>query len=186
MDFDDLLMGTVQLFRSVPEVLQRYQERYLHLLVDEFQDTNVAQYALVKQVGGKHRNVCVVGDPDQSIYSWRSADIRNILNFETDYPELKVVVLEQNYRSTGTILEVAKGVISPNRMRKEKELWTSNPRGSLVTVFEAYNEGEEASYVAREIERLSAREGHALKDFAVMYAPTPSRGRWRMPSSGTV
>jgi DNA helicase II / ATP-dependent DNA helicase PcrA len=169
MDFDDLLMGTVQLFRSVPEALQRYQERYLHLLVDEFQDTNVAQYALVKQFGGRHRNVCVVGDPDQSIYSWRSADIRNILNFETDYPELKLVVLEQNYRSTGTILEVAKGVISPNRMRKAKELWTENPRGSLVTVFEAYNENEEASYVAREIERLSAREGHALKDFAVMY-----------------
>jgi DNA helicase II / ATP-dependent DNA helicase PcrA len=169
MDFDDLLMTTWQLFRSVPEVLQRYQERYLHLLVDEFQDTNIAQYALVKQLAGKRRNVCVVGDPDQSIYSWRSADIRNILNFETDYPELKVVVLEQNYRSTATILEVAKGVIASNRMRKEKELWTENPKGALVTVFEAYNEGEEASYVAREIERLSAREGYSLKDFAVMY-----------------
>lgn len=169
MDFDDLLMVTVQLFRSCPEVLERYQERYLHLLVDEFQDTNVAQYALVKLLAAKHRNVCVVGDPDQSIYSWRSADIRNILNFEKDYPDLKMVVLEQNYRSTGTILEVAQGVISSNRMRKAKRLWTENSSGLPVTVFEAYDEGEEASFVAREIERLAAREGHTLQDFAVMY-----------------
>ena len=169
MDFDDLLMVAVQLFRNCPETLERYQDRYLHLLVDEFQDTNIAQYALVKLLSGKHRNVCVVGDPDQSIYSWRSADIRNILNFEKDYPDLKVVMLEQNYRSTGTILEVAQGVISSNRMRKEKKLWTENPRGVPVTVFEAFDEGDEAGYVAREIERLVAREGYRLRDFAVMY-----------------
>jgi len=169
MDFDDLLMVTVELFRNCPAVLERYQERYLHLLVDEFQDTNVAQYALVKLLGGKHRNVCVVGDPDQSIYSWRSADIRNILNFEDNYPDLKMVVLEQNYRSTRTILEVAQGVISSNRMRKPKKLWTQNSQGHPVTIFEAYHEGDEAAYVAREIERLVSREGFRLRDFAVMY-----------------
>ncbi|MHB0868649.1 MAG: ATP-dependent helicase [Chloroflexota bacterium] len=169
LDFDDLLMVTAQLYRSCPEVLERYQERYLHLLVDEFQDTNVAQYALVKLWGGKHRNVSVVGDPDQSIYSWRSADIRNIMDFEKDYPDAKVVMLEQNYRSTGTILEVAEGVINANTMRKPKKLWTENDKGLPVTVFEAYDEGEEATYVAREIERLASREGHSLKEFAVMY-----------------
>ena len=169
LDFDDLLVTTEELFRTNPDVLERYQERYLHLLVDEFQDTNVAQYALVKQLGGKHRNVCVVGDPDQSIYSWRSADIRNILNFEQDYPDLKVVLLEQNYRSTGTILEVAQGIISANTKRKAKRLWTENPKGGPITIFEAFNEEEEASYVAREIERLVSRGGHRLRDFAVMY-----------------
>ena len=125
--------------------------------MDEFQDTNVAQYALVKLLGGKHKNVCVVGDPDQSIYSWRSADIRNILNFEQDYPDLKVVLLEQNYRSTGTILEAAQGVISANKMRKQKSLWTENDKGLPITVYEAFDEGDEAGYVAREIERLVAR-----------------------------
>ena len=169
LDFYDLLMTAVQLFRSCPEVLERYQDRYLHLLVDEFQDTNVAQYALVKLLANRSRNVSVVGDPDQSIYSWRSADIRNILNFEKDYPDAKVVVLEQNYRSTGTILEVAQGVINANTMRKAKKLWTENGPGQPVTVFEAYDEGEEATYVAREIERLAGREGHSFRDFAVMY-----------------
>ncbi len=169
LDFDDLLMTAVQLFRSCPEVLDRYHERYLHLLVDEFQDTNVAQYALVKLLAGKSRNVSVVGDPDQSIYSWRSADIRNILNFEKDYPDARVVVLEQNYRSTGTILEVAQGVINANTMRKAKKLWTENGPGQPVTVFETYDEGEEATFVAREIEKLVAREGRSFRDFAVMY-----------------
>ncbi len=169
LDFDDLLMTAVQLFRGCPDVLERYQDRYLHLLVDEFQDTNVAQYALVKLLADKNRNVSVVGDPDQSIYSWRSADIRNILNFEKDYPDAKVVMLEQNYRSTGTILEVAQGVINANTQRKEKKLWTKNGPGHPVTVFEAYDEGDEATYVAREIERLVAREGRSPRDFAVMY-----------------
>ncbi|HZK67890.1 MAG TPA: UvrD-helicase domain-containing protein, partial [Chloroflexota bacterium] len=169
MDFDDLLMISVQLFRKVPELLARYQERYLHLLVDEFQDTNVAQYALVKQVAGKHRNVCVVGDPDQSIYSWRSADIRNIMNFEQDYPDARVVVLEENYRSTGTIVEVAAQVIAANKTRIEKKLTTSNAAGDRVMLHQAFNEADEASYVAREIERLTHRSGRKLNDFAVMY-----------------
>ena len=169
LDFDDLLMITVQLFKDCPDVLARYHDRYQHLLVDEFQDTNIAQYAIVKQLGARSRNVCVVGDPDQSIYSWRSADIRNILNFEEDYPDLKTVVLEQNYRSTTTILEAAQGVISPNVMRKEKKLWTQNGQGDPITLFEAYDEGEESKFVAREIERLVAREGFSLKEFAVMY-----------------
>ena len=114
LDFDDLLLKTVELFREHPEVLTRYQERYLHVMVDEFQDTNLVQYELVEQIGGKYRNICVVGDPDQSIYSWRSADLRNILSFEKDFPDAKVIYLEQNYRSTKTILETASHVISAN------------------------------------------------------------------------
>ena len=114
MDFDDLLMRTVELFRRAPQVLEYYQERFLYLLVDEFQDTNVAQYELSKQISDRHKNICVVGDPDQSIYSWRSADVRNILDFKKDYPDAKVVTLEINYRSTGTIIQAAKSVIAAN------------------------------------------------------------------------
>ena len=117
LDFDDLLMRTVSLFRNHPEILKKYQERYVHILVDEFQDTNLTQYELVKQIAGKYRNVCVVGDPDQSIYSWRFADLRNILNFEKDFPDAKVVYLEQNYRSTRHILDTASHVIRANRQR---------------------------------------------------------------------
>jgi len=120
VDFDDLLMKTVQLFDSHPQILNKYQSRYAHILVDEFQDTNIAQYMLMKQLAGKYHNICVVGDPDQSIYSWRSADLRNILSFEKDYPQAKLVRLEQNYRSTKTILEVASDVISANVQRKLK------------------------------------------------------------------
>ncbi|MFH1002680.1 MAG: UvrD-helicase domain-containing protein, partial [Chloroflexota bacterium] len=126
LDFDDLLMKVVQLFRDHPEVLAKYQARYHHIMVDEFQDTNVTQYEMVKQLAGKYRNLCAVGDPDQSIYSWRFADLRNILSFEADYPDAKVVLLEQNYRSTGVILELAASVISVNRQRKAKDLWTEN------------------------------------------------------------
>ena len=129
LDFDDLLMRTVFLFREHPEVLKKYQERYVHVMVDEFQDTNLTQYELVKQIAGKYRNICVVGDPDQSIYSWRFADLRNILNFEKDYPDAKVVYLEQNYRSTGRILETASHVIKANQQRKQKELWTEQRAG---------------------------------------------------------
>ncbi|GAH50160.1 unnamed protein product [marine sediment metagenome] len=117
-------MKTVELFRNHLQILNRYQSRYLHILVDEFQDTNIAQYMLIKQLAGKRHNICVVGDPDQSIYSWRFADLRNILSFEKDYPEAKVVFLEQNYRSTKTILEVASDVISANVQRKPKNLCT--------------------------------------------------------------
>jgi len=169
VDFDDLLMKTVQLFRDHPRILARYQSRYVHILVDEFQDTNIAQYELMKQLAGKYRNLCVVGDPDQSIYSWRFADLRNILSFEKDYPEAKVVFLEQNYRSTKTILEVASDVISANVRRKPKRLWTENEDGTPVAVIESYNAEEEAQCVVNEIERLASQEQISLKDCAVMY-----------------
>ncbi len=169
VDFDDLLMKTVQLFRDHPQILTRYQSRYVHILVDEFQDTNIAQYELMKHLAGKYRNLCVVGDPDQSIYSWRFADLRNILSFEKDYPEAKVVFLEQNYRSTKTILEVASDVISANVLRKPKKLWTENEDGASVTVIESYNAEEEAQSVVSEIEKLIGQEQISLKDCAVMY-----------------
>jgi DNA helicase-2/ATP-dependent DNA helicase PcrA len=169
VDFDDLLMKMVQLFQSHPKILTRYQSKYIHILVDEFQDTNIAQYELMKQLAGKYRNLCVVGDPDQSIYSWRFADLRNILSFERDYPEAKVVLLEQNYRSTKTILEVASDVISTNVLRKPKKLWTENENGASVTIVESYNAEEEAQSVLNEIEKLAGEEQISLKDCAVMY-----------------
>ncbi len=169
VDFDDLLMRTVQLFCDHPEILSQYQSRYIHILVDEFQDTNIAQYTLIKQLGGKYRNICVVGDPDQSIYSWRFADLRNILSFERDYPEAKVVFLEQNYRSTKTILDVASDIISQNTQRKPKNLWTENETGSKVSIRESYNEEEEAQSVVTEVENLVSQEQISFRDCAVMY-----------------
>jgi len=169
LDFDDLLMKAVLLFRQSPETLSRYQERYQYVQVDEFQDTNLTQYELVKQMAGKYHNVCVVGDPDQSIYSWRSADLRNILSFEKDYPDAKVVLLEQNYRSTKMILETASHIISANQQRKPKSLWTDNEPGELTTVIETYTEQEEAQFVVSEIERLVEKNGFSLGDCAIMY-----------------
>jgi DNA helicase-2/ATP-dependent DNA helicase PcrA len=169
LDFDDLLMKTVQLFRSSAETLARYQSRYLHILVDEFQDTNLVQYELIKQLGGERHNICVVGDPDQSIYSWRFADLRNILSFEKDYPEAKLVLLEQNYRSTKLILETASCVISANQQRKPKELWTDNEPGEPTNIVETYTEQEEAQFVVSEIERLVGEGKASLGDCAVMY-----------------
>ncbi len=169
LDFDDLLMKAVLLFRSHPEFLSRYQRKYQHIQVDEFQDTNLVQYELVKQVGDKYRNICVVGDPDQSIYSWRFADLRNILSFEKDYPEAKVVLLEQNYRSTKNILETASYLISANRERKPKGLWTDNEAGELATLVETYTEQEEAQFVVNEVERLVGEGQARLGDCAVMY-----------------
>ncbi len=169
LDFDDLLMKVVILFRDHLEVLAKYQSRYLHVLIDEFQDTNFAQYKLANQLAGKYRNICVVGDPDQSIYSWRSADLRNILNFERDYPDAKVVLLEQNYRSTRTILEAASHIISSNEQRKEKELWTENDDGEFISIVEAFNEQEEAQFVVSTIEKLVADDGYSMSECAVMY-----------------
>jgi len=169
LDFDDLLLKAVQLFSSQPEVLARYQRIYLHILVDEFQDTNLVQYQLVRQLSGKYRNICVVGDPDQSIYSWRSADLRNILNFEKDYPEAKVVLLEQSYRSTKRVLEAASYIISANKQRKPKELWTDNKPGEPITIVETYTEQEEAQFVVSEVERLVEQGKAHLGDCAVMY-----------------
>jgi len=169
VDFDDLLMKTVQLFDEHSQILSRFQSRYVHILVDEFQDTNIAQYMLMKQLAGKYHNICVVGDPDQSIYSWRFADLRNILSFEKDYPEAKVVLLEQNYRSTKTILEVASDIISANVQRKPKDLWTENEAGSKVSIIENYSEDEEAQSVVNEVEKLTRQDKISLKDCAVMY-----------------
>ena len=169
LDFDDLLLKAVHLFREHEPVLARYQSRYLHLQVDEFQDTNLVQYELMKQLAGKYRNLCVVGDPDQSIYSWRAADLRNILNFEKDYPETKIILLEQNYRSTKLILETASYVISANQQRKPKGLWTENETGLRPEIVETYTEQEEAQFVVNEIEKLVGRGEFSRGDCAVMY-----------------
>lgn len=169
LDFDDLLMRTVILFRNHPEILKKYQERYIHVMVDEFQDTNLTQYELIKQIAGKYRNICVVGDPDQSIYSWRFADLRNIMNFEKDFPDAKVVYLEQNYRSTRYILDTASHVIRANQQRREKALWTANATGDLTNIIETYTEQEEAQFVVKEIERLVDTGEVKLGDCAVMY-----------------
>ncbi|MCA1587627.1 MAG: UvrD-helicase domain-containing protein [Chloroflexi bacterium] len=154
VDFDDLLMRTVFLFEQHPDVLAKYQSRWQHILVDEYQDTNRAQYLLCRHLAAKHKNLAVVGDDDQSIYSWRGADLRNILDFEADYPDANVVKLEQNYRSTQTILDAAHSVVSRNAGRKDKKLWTDRGAGTQIELFDAYNEYEEAEFVARQVEKL--------------------------------
>jgi len=169
LDFDDLLMQTVHLFREADDVLDKYAQRYLHIHIDEFQDTNIAQYVLARQLAGGHGNICVVGDPDQSIYTWRAADLRNILNFERDFPNARVVYLEQNYRSTQNILDSASHVISVNQQRKEKSLWTENERGLPIVVHEAYNEEEEAAFVANEVKALMKSDSLTPGAFAIMY-----------------
>jgi DNA helicase II / ATP-dependent DNA helicase PcrA len=169
VDFDDLLSRTIELFRESPEALAKYQERFIHLMVDEFQDTNVAQYEIAKQIAGKYKNLAVVGDPDQSIYSWRNADIRNILSFKKDFPGTVVVNLAQNYRSTSTILSAARKLISVNRQRLDQELFTDNEAGAKVILAEAYNEDEEAQLVLQEVERLTREEQYNLRDFVVTY-----------------
>jgi DNA helicase-2/ATP-dependent DNA helicase PcrA len=169
LDFDDLLMSVARLFREHEEVLSKYQRRYRYILVDEFQDTNMAQYELLKLLSGEHRNLFAVGDEDQSIYSWRGADFRNMQRFRDDYPEARVVLLEKNYRSTQTILDAAKSVISLNVHRTPKELYTDKGRGLAITVFEAYNEREEGQYVMDEIQRLVAQGLCRPSDCAVMY-----------------
>ena len=165
VDFDDLLLEAYKLFRDNPSVLDRYQ----YILIDEFQDTNVAQYAIARQLAGKHRNLCVVGDPDQAIYSWRNADIRNILSFQRDYPDARTVTLGENYRSTSTILNAATGVISANNRRIERPLTTSNGRGEPVLVGEGHTPEEEAQQVLGEIQRLTREASCKLGDCAVMY-----------------
>jgi DNA helicase II / ATP-dependent DNA helicase PcrA len=169
LDFDDLIVETVRLFTDSPETLAAYQDRFRFIMVDEFQDTNIAQYRLVRLLAERDRNICVVGDEDQGVYSWRQADIRNLLHFEHDFPEAKVIMLEQNYRSTQTILEAARSVISANEQRKDKKLWTENDQGQPIVVHEAFNEEDEAQYVIREIERLCRVEGIRYRDAAVMY-----------------
>ena len=184
LDFDDLLLEGVRLFEEAPAVLAKYQEKWRYLHVDEYQDTNRAQYLWVRALAAKHGNLAVVGDDDQSIYSWRGADLRNILDFERDWPKATVVKLEQNYRSTQLILDAAHAVVSRNTARKDKKLWTQNAGGIRIQRFEAYNEEEEAEWIARQVEGLVGGRGSALtrraddddadtrfraRDIAVMY-----------------
>src|SRR6476660_4793546 len=183
LDFDDLLLEAVRLFDEAPAVLARYQDRWRYLHVDEYQDTNRPQYLWIRALAARHRNLAVVGDDDQSIYRWRGADIRNILDFERDYPDATVVKLERNYRSTQVILDAAHAVVSRNTERTDKKLWTDKSGGALIQRFEAYNEEEEAEWIARQVESLVGGRGSILtrraddedagslraRDIAVMY-----------------
>ncbi|TFB14271.1 DNA helicase PcrA [Filobacillus milosensis] len=169
IDFDGLIMETFNLFKRVPEVLTFYQNRFQYIHVDEYQDTNQAQYQLVKMLASRYKNLCVVGDSDQSIYKWRGADIYNILSFEEDYPNAKVILLEQNYRSTRVILDAANTVIKNNSSRKPKELWTDNPDGTKIRMFEAFDERQEARYVVDQIQEITEDGKRDYKDFAVLY-----------------
>ncbi|HZQ49739.1 MAG TPA: UvrD-helicase domain-containing protein [Candidatus Dormibacteraeota bacterium] len=169
LDFDDLIMKLVELFQNDEEALAKWRDRFRHVLVDEYQDTNHAQYVLVNLLGSEHRNVVVVGDDDQSIYRFRGADVRNILDFRKDYPDAQVVRLEQNYRSSQAILDAAYSVIRRNPERAEKRLWTQRAGGEKVCATQAYNEVEEAEFVADEIERLRKTENRGYSSFAVLY-----------------
>lgn len=174
VDFDDLLLKTYFMLSQRQDIAAKYQDRFVHFMIDEFQDTNVAQYAIARLIAEKHRNLCVVGDPDQSIYSWRNADIRNILSFQKDFPDAKIVALEQNYRSTQTILDAASRLISANSQRVEKELFTDNGEGVPIEMAEGYDEEEEAQFVLREVGSLTRRSSgsparYKLGDIAVMY-----------------
>jgi DNA helicase-2/ATP-dependent DNA helicase PcrA len=178
LDFGDLLTFVTILFRRFPEVLRHYQERCRYVMVDEFQDTNLIQYLLLRQIAERHQNICVVGDDDQSIYRWRGAEVGNILNFEKDFPKTKVITLEQNYRSTQNILRAANEMVRRNRSRKEKVLWTENPEGEILTLYVAENEGDEARFVVRKITEqihppsqtnFFGRTGRVYRDIAVFY-----------------
>jgi DNA helicase-2/ATP-dependent DNA helicase PcrA len=169
LDFDDLLLVTHQLFRRHEAVLEKYHEKYWHVMVDEFQDTNMVQYELTKMLGAGRRNVFVVGDLDQGIYSWRGADYRNVLRFREDYPEHKLILLSQNYRSTETILNAAKHLIQKNENRIENDLYTERGRGPKIRVIEAYNEYEEANYVVDQIRQLEQTGAYSPGEMAVMY-----------------
>ncbi len=169
LDFDDLINTTIRLFAEAPSVLEKYQQKYRYIMVDEYQDTNRAQYELIKGLAAKNRNIAVVGDVNQSIYSFRSADIRNILMFEDDYPEAKTISLEQNYRSTQVILDAAQNLIQANSQRRDLKLWTENGTGHAIQVHEAYDEMQEADYVVSEVARQRARNSRPHKDFAVLY-----------------
>ncbi len=169
VDFDDLIFLTVRLLQSYPQLLAYYQDRFRYILVDEYQDTNHAQYVLVNLLAADHRNVCVVGDPDQGIYSWRGADIGNIMSFERDYPEAVIIKLEQNYRSTGSILEAANHIIRNNENRREKRLWTAEGAGASLVKYFGEDEHAEAYFVAGRVARLKELESRPYRDFGVLY-----------------
>ncbi|QPJ64098.1 MAG: UvrD-helicase domain-containing protein [Candidatus Nitrohelix vancouverensis] len=169
LDFDDLLIQCVRLFQESPEILERYGRQFKYILVDEFQDTNAVQYRLVKQLSSIHGNICVVGDDDQSIYRWRGANLENILDFEKDYPGVKVIKLEENYRSTQNILKAAAGVVEENVHRKAKTLWTKNAEGEPITYYRAMDEMDEADFVCRRIQAMSDEGSCELNDIAILY-----------------
>ena len=168
VDFDDLLILPLKLFNNNPGVLQKYQEKYKYVFIDEYQDTNEPQYILSKMISAKYKNITVVGDADQAIFTWRGANYKNILNFENDYKDAKVVLLEENYRSTKTILNAANNVIKNNKVRKEKNLWTQNEEGSKITYYKAFDEKDESNYVVNEIKKL-IEKGVNPKDICVLY-----------------
>ena len=169
LDFDDMLLDAVRLFQQDPATLAKWQHRFAHVLVDEYQDTNKVQYTLVKMLAEQHRNICVVGDDDQSIYRFRGADVRNILYFERDFPDATIVKLEQNYRSTQNILDAAHAIIKSVPERAEKQLWTALGAGNKVIAAQVYDETEEAESVVSEVRRLTRQEGYSLNDIAVLY-----------------
>ncbi len=169
LDFDDLLMSTYRLFKGHPDLLKKYQNKFKYILVDEFQDTNLAQYQILTQLAAEHRNICVVGDDDQSIYRWRGAEIKNILQFEHDFPDTKVIRLEQNYRSTKNILTAANSVIKNNRIRHDKTLWTDKGDGEKVILHRADTDRDEAQWVAQNIESEVLKEKWKWSDFAILY-----------------
>lgn len=169
LDFDDLIFRTVQMFKQHPEILERYQEQFRYIMVDEYQDTNHAQYQIIKLLASKHKNICVVGDDWQSIYSWRGANFQNILSFEKDYPDAVVVKLEQNYRSTKNILDTAHAIISKNLVRSDKELWTDLGDGEGVGVVNVYNEIQEGETITSYVDELVRKDRRELSDFAVLY-----------------
>ena len=168
VDFDDLLILPIILFRKYKDILEKYQDHFQYILIDEYQDTNEAQYILTKMISEKYRNICCVGDNDQSIYSFRGANYKNILNFEKDYKDAKIILLEENYRSTQNILDAANGVIKNNKLRKDKKLWTSNGLGEKINYYRAYNERDEAQYVIRKVKELS-NKSVSYQDIAVLY-----------------
>ena len=168
LDFDDLIFMTVELFRKCPEILEKYQDRFQYIMVDEYQDTNASQYQLIKLLSAKHHNLCVVGDDDQSIYGWRGADIKNILNFENDFKNTSVIKLEQNYRYTNVILDAANEVIKHNYTRKDKKLWTDVDGGDKIIYCQCYNDFKEAEYVCEQIKK-GVEKGKKYQDFAILY-----------------
>jgi DNA helicase-2/ATP-dependent DNA helicase PcrA len=167
-DFDDLILETVKMLKSRPDILEKYQKQFRYILIDEYQDTNEAQYRLIKFLAAKHKNICAVGDDYQAIYGWRGANFKNLLDFEKDYPEAKIIKLEQNYRSTKTILEAAQKVIVKNQNRTDKELWTENVQGAPITIYQAKTGEDEAQFIATEIASLY-RAGYQYNSFTILY-----------------
>ncbi|MEK7452779.1 MAG: UvrD-helicase domain-containing protein [Patescibacteria group bacterium] len=169
VDFDDIIMFCVKLFQNNQEILEKYQEKFKYILIDEYQDTNSAQYNLVKLLAQKHHNICVVGDNDQAIYGWRAADYKNILNFEKDYPSVKEIILDENYRSTKNIINAANGIIVKNKARKEKNLFTSNEKGGKINLILASSERKESEFITKKIKELAKKENRPFSDFVILY-----------------